>query len=49
MACDPMHGNIEKSANGFKTRNFDNILKEVESSFKIIKIWGTVAGEFILR
>ncbi len=26
-SCDPKHGNIEKSANGFKTRNFDNILK----------------------
>jgi 3-deoxy-7-phosphoheptulonate synthase len=43
-SCDPMHGNIEKSANGFKTRNFDNILKEVESFFKIHKDMGTVAG-----
>ncbi len=48
-SCDPMHGNIEKSANGFKTRNFDNILKEVEAFFKIHKDMGTVAGGFILR
>ena len=43
-SCDPMHGNIEKSSTGFKTRNFDNILKEVEQFFAIHKSMGTVAG-----
>ncbi len=43
-SCDPMHGNIEKSSTGFKTRNFDNILKEVEQFFEIHKQMGTVAG-----
>ena len=43
-SCDPMHGNIEKSSTGFKTRNFNNILKEVEDFFEIHKEMGTVAG-----
>jgi 3-deoxy-7-phosphoheptulonate synthase len=43
-SCDPMHGNIEKSADGLKTRNFDNILKEVESFFNIHKEMKTIAG-----
>jgi len=43
-SCDPMHGNIEKSADGLKTRNFDNILTEVEAFFNIHKSMGTVAG-----
>ena len=41
---DPMHGNVEKSSTGFKTRNFDNILSEVEQFFKIHKEHGTVAA-----
>ncbi len=41
---DPMHGNVEKSPNGFKTRDFDNILSEVKSFFKIHKEHGTVAA-----
>lgn len=41
-SCDPMHGNIEKSSTGFKTRNFDNILSEVEQFFAIHKEMGTV-------
>ncbi len=43
-SCDPMHGNVEKTSNGFKTRNFDNILSEVEQFFAIHKEMGTVAG-----
>jgi 3-deoxy-7-phosphoheptulonate synthase len=43
-SCDPMHGNIEKSSTGFKTRNFDNILSEVEQFFAIHKEMGTVAA-----
>ncbi|MCB4743822.1 MAG: 3-deoxy-7-phosphoheptulonate synthase class II [Sulfurovum sp.] len=41
---DPMHGNIEKSSTGFKTRDFANILSEVEQFFKIHKEHGTVAA-----
>ena len=32
---DPMHGNTETTAQGFKTRRFETILEEVESSFRI--------------
>ena len=43
-SCDPMHANIEKSKSGFKTRNFNNILNEVKSFFKLHKKSGTYAG-----
>ncbi|MBL0721459.1 MAG: 3-deoxy-7-phosphoheptulonate synthase class II [Sulfurovum sp.] len=43
-SCDPMHGNVEKSSTGYKTRDFDNILKEVQEFFEIHKVEGTVAG-----
>jgi 3-deoxy-7-phosphoheptulonate synthase len=43
-ACDPMHGNTIKAANGYKTRPFDLILKEVESFFEIHRSEGTHAG-----
>ncbi len=33
--CDPMHGNTEVTADGVKTRRFDNILDELEMSFDI--------------
>jgi len=41
---DPMHGNVEKSSTGFKTRNFNNILSEVEQFFAIHKEHGTIAA-----
>ena len=41
---DPMHGNVEKSSTGFKTRNFDNILSEVEQFFNIHKEMGTIGA-----
>jgi len=34
---DPMHGNTESTANGYKTRRFENILSELEQSFDIHK------------
>ena len=43
-ACDPMHGNTIKAANGYKTRPFDLILKEVEAFFDIHRSEGTYAG-----
>ena len=43
-SIDPMHGNVEKSSNGFKTRDFANILSEVEQFFAIHKKAGTIAA-----
>ena len=36
-SCDPMHGNVEKTENGYKTRDFANILSEVKQFFQIHK------------
>ncbi len=43
-SCDPMHGNTIKSGNGYKTRKFDDILKEITSFFQIHRSCGTYAG-----
>ena len=43
-SIDPMHGNVEKSSTGFKTRDFANILREVEQFFAIHKVHGTIAA-----
>jgi 3-deoxy-7-phosphoheptulonate synthase len=42
--CDPMHGNTEVTADGVKTRRFDNILGEVEQSFDIHHETGSYLG-----
>jgi 3-deoxy-7-phosphoheptulonate synthase len=42
--CDPMHGNTESTSNGFKTRRFDNIRGEVETSFELHAAAGTRLG-----
>ena len=42
--CDPMHGNTETTKSGIKTRRFENILKELELSFRILKECGTHLG-----
>ena len=42
--CDPMHGNTIKASNGYKTRPFDMILKEVDAFFDIHRSEGTYAG-----
>ena len=39
-----MHGNTITSANGYKTRPFDLILKEVRSFFEVAPAEGTYAG-----
>ena len=41
---DPMHGNVEKSSTGFKTRDFDNILSEVKQFMDIHEAEGTIAA-----
>jgi 3-deoxy-7-phosphoheptulonate synthase len=43
-SCDPMHGNTIKSANGFKTRPFNNVVKEVKRVFSVHKAEGSYAG-----
>jgi 3-deoxy-7-phosphoheptulonate synthase len=42
-SCDPMHGNTI-TANGYKTRPFDRILKEVETFFGVHHAEGTYPG-----
>ncbi len=41
---DPMHGNTESTKSGIKTRRFDNILKEQELTFRILKDCGQHLG-----
>ncbi|HML14787.1 MAG TPA: 3-deoxy-7-phosphoheptulonate synthase class II [Xanthobacteraceae bacterium] len=43
-SCDPMHGNTVTSANGYKTRRFDQIVDEVKRFFAIHAAEGTHAG-----
>jgi 3-deoxy-7-phosphoheptulonate synthase len=43
-SCDPMHGNTISSASGYKTRPFDQILKEVRTFFQVHAAEGTHAG-----
>ena len=39
-----MHGNTIKSSTGFKTRPFDNVLREVQEFFAVHKSEGTIPG-----
>lgn len=43
-SCDPMHGNTIKSSNNYKTRKFEDILREIELFFAIHHDQGTIAG-----
>lgn len=42
--CDPMHGNTESTEAGYKTRRFDNIVAEIEASFRVHQAAGTYLG-----
>jgi 3-deoxy-7-phosphoheptulonate synthase len=42
--CDPMHGNTETTAEGVKTRRFENILGELEQAFEIHHRMGSILG-----
>ena len=42
--CDPMHGNTESTADGIKTRRFDNIVAELEAAFRVHQKMGTYLG-----
>lgn len=39
---DPMHGNTISTSNGYKTRDFETIMKEVKSFFDVHRSLGTV-------
>jgi len=42
--CDPMHGNTFETKNGYKTRNFEDVLDEVRGFFEVHKKLGTHPG-----
>jgi 3-deoxy-7-phosphoheptulonate synthase len=42
--CDPMHGNTQTTASGVKTRNFEDIHREVEQAFDIHRAAGRPLG-----
>ena len=42
--CDPMHGNTESVASGYKTRRFSNIRSELEQAFELHAAAGTRLG-----
>ncbi|MBP2385332.1 class II 3-deoxy-7-phosphoheptulonate synthase [Paeniglutamicibacter kerguelensis] len=41
---DPMHGNTVTSGNGYKTRNFDDVMDEVRGFFEVHDSLGTFPG-----
>ena len=43
-SSDPMHGNTFKASNGYKTRDFEKVVSEIKSFFKVHKEMGTYAG-----
>ena len=43
-SCDPMHGNTIKSTTGYKTRPFNNVVKEVKNVFSCHQSEGSYAG-----
>ena len=43
-SCDPMHGDVIKSASGYKTRPFERILAEVRGFFAVHRAEGSFGG-----
>jgi 3-deoxy-7-phosphoheptulonate synthase len=43
-ACDPMHGNIVRTAGGVKTRRFDDVMAELEGFFATCRAAGAWPG-----
>ena len=43
-SCDPMHGNTEVTANGYKTRDFNRVRSEVDQAFDIHEGLGSRLG-----
>ncbi|PXF63858.1 3-deoxy-7-phosphoheptulonate synthase [Kangiella spongicola] len=48
-SCDPMHGNTELSANGFKTRDFEHVLSELQQAFDIHSKYDSFLGAIHLE
>jgi len=44
FVCDPMHGNTKSTQSGLKTRDFGDILREVESTFDVLEGLGGHLG-----
>jgi 3-deoxy-7-phosphoheptulonate synthase len=42
--CDPMHGNTQESASGYKTRHFDRVVDEVLGFFEVHRSLGSHPG-----
>src|SRR5690242_97107 len=42
--CDPMHGNTETTADGIRTRQFENILSELDQAFDLHARYGNRLG-----
>jgi 3-deoxy-7-phosphoheptulonate synthase len=42
--CDPMHGNTQDAASGYKTRHFDDVMDEVRGFFEVHAALGTHPG-----
>jgi 3-deoxy-7-phosphoheptulonate synthase len=42
--CDPMHGNTRAAPSGVKTRDFNDILREIETTFDVHDACGTYLG-----
>jgi 3-deoxy-7-phosphoheptulonate synthase len=42
--CDPMHGNTFEAPSGYKTRRFDDVLREVQGFFEVHRRLGTHPG-----
>ncbi len=43
-SCDPCHGNTIKASTGFKTRPFNDVVKEVKNVFAVHQAEGSYAG-----
>ncbi|WP_237065315.1 class II 3-deoxy-7-phosphoheptulonate synthase [Microbulbifer guangxiensis] len=43
-STDPMHGNTVKASSGYKTRDFDKILREIRDFFSVHRAEGTHPG-----
>ena len=43
-SCDPMHGNTIKAGSGYKTRPFNDIMREVGSFFDVCQAEGAYPG-----
>jgi 3-deoxy-7-phosphoheptulonate synthase len=42
--CDPMHGNTQQSADGYKTRRFESIVEEITGFLEVHRALGTHPG-----